>query len=206
MRARSAFLLFSGAAAALAGCSSLHVTTQVDPAARFIAYRSFDWVAPGDVSEDPAFPGLRREGRRVISEQLEDKGYRPAEEGRSPDLIVQFYAFVERDRETIALPEHEEHQSATPDPQLPPARSRNPAMPRPKDPSAESSAENLGIEELETEELEVGDLVLEALDGRTHQVVWRGVGRGILDAKTPTKDLEKALKRVLAEFPDASGR
>jgi len=205
MRSGSAVLLLGGTLAVAAGCASFHVSTQVDPAASFAAYHTFSWVSPEDRSEDPAFPGLRREGRRVVTEELEAKGYRVAE-GGTPDLVVQFYAFVERDRETIALPEHEESEVATPEPELPRARTRNPSTPRPEDPVAESSAEDVAIEELETEDLEVGDLVLEALDGRTRQVVWRGIGRGILDSKTPTNDLERALKLVLEEFPGASGR
>jgi len=191
--------------AAAGGCASVRVSTEVDPSASFAAYRSFDWVSPEDSSEDPKFPGFRHTGRQAIAEHLTAKGYLPVKAGAPPDFLVQFFAFVEHEEETVLIEEGEVHQVGTPVPSLPPERSRSPSAPRPDPPSIDSSAEGVAIDDLEVDDLEIGDLVLEILDARTRKVVWRGTGRGIADVTAPQAELSRALERVLARFPDAAG-
>lgn len=187
-----------------AGCASVGVTTESDASAPFASYRTWDWVAPDDNSEDPRFPGLRKAGRERIAAALEAKGYQHVEAGKSPDFRVQFYAFIEEEKEPVVEEEEDVQQAETPEPELPPARTRTPAHPRPirNEHEATGTADIL-LENVELDALETGDLVVEAVDGKSWQLVWRGRGRGVADPKKPQPELLRALDKVVGRFPDA---
>lgn len=198
------------AAAALgllaAGCaSSIRVSTHGDPSAPFATYRTFDWVSPADTSDDPRFPGLRKAGRQEIAAGLETKGYLRAERGEAPDFRVQFYAFLQKEKEVLE-DEEDVHQTDTTEPPLPPADSASPGHPRAEPPSREVEGEGAVVEAVEVAELETGDLVVEVLDGRSSELVWRGIGRGIADEKAPQGELLQALRRVIERFPEVAHR
>jgi hypothetical protein len=46
-----------------------------------------------------------------------------------------------------------------------------------------------------------GTLILDIVDRSGQELVWRGVGSGVLDRTDPTRNLLIAVEKVLAEFP-----
>lgn len=189
----------------LAGaCGSLRVAVDSSPSAPFASYRTFDWVAPADTSEDARFPGLRKAGRAEILAKLTEKGYRKAEGDQVPDFRVQFYAFVESNPDSVeSVDVADAHTTRTEEEEAEPPGSTSAGVPNEEAPALVTGDTDIAIGDMDLEDLETGDLVLEAVDGPSKKLVWRGRGQGVADAKKPLPELLQALDRVLDKFPDA---
>jgi hypothetical protein len=46
-----------------------------------------------------------------------------------------------------------------------------------------------------------GTLVIDMVDNRKKELVWQGVGQGVLDRANPAQDLVSAASKILQEYP-----
>lgn len=170
-----------------AGCVSMAVHVRYDGMAKFDQFRTFDWI-PKPAADNPAsdlVPGFRERVRRVLARLLTEKGLQQAPEGVQPDLHVVFYSHLANEERpwvsNWGLPYHPwyvEPWGYTWDAWLDDWQ-----------PSVEAGT------------VEIGTLVVDLVDAKTHKLVWRGWGRGVVDPGAEESELLDAARQILDRFP-----
>ena len=190
-RSASIFLVI----AIVGGCSGIQVSQDYDLSTNFKPYRTFAWAPEptqksGDVLIDSPF--MDRRIRNAIETTLESKGYPKADGGR-PDFLVTYQLVVKTQVEVDTV---------------------GPAFgwgiypygywgyPYPY----------WGGIDYTTfiNQYEVGTLIVDFTDAKTHQLIWRGIGsRRISQQSTPEKSTERVNRTVgeiLAQYPPLPGK
>ena len=86
-------MLLSAGVFLLAGCSSLDVSTDFDPSQDFSTYKTYAWYT-GDMPADDALsqnPLIQKRVANSVDKDLQAKGYKLAESG-DPDFVVIIHA------------------------------------------------------------------------------------------------------------------
>ncbi len=161
----------------LAGCSSLSVKVDYDKEADFQAYKTYAW-AERDVPEDALAdnPLVRKRVQTAVDKTLRSKGYSLSEPGRA-DFMVFAHAGI-KDRMRI--------QDYGPygwyDPWWGPYGGR-----------------------MDVRYYEEGTLVIDVVDAGRKELVWRGMGTGIVKHyATPEKmqqHIDEDVTKILSDFP-----
>jgi hypothetical protein len=157
----------------LAACSSMRVAVQYDEKTDFRAYHRF-FFSPSKAN----LPGPGRNPlftTEILSEVrtvLEQKGLSEASGPGEADLMVHFYAMVRNQRD-FAPPVYRV------------GRAGRVWKARP------GHAVNY----------KEGTLVIDMVDRAKDELVWQGVGKGVLDRRDPSSHLVQAVKEVLEPFP-----
>lgn len=161
------------------GCRSMRVDHASDPGADFGAYHTFDWRAIPDDLDDPLMrdPDLAFRLQSRIRETFEAKGYEKVE--RNADITIAFHVALDQ-RITRAYVDRWGY--------------RYPAYRRPGRP---------GVWIRAVDRYEVGTLVIDVIDARTDELVWRGVASDAVSssARGRLEQVDEAVQRILAPFP-----
>ena len=161
---------------ALAGCATLRVGSDFDPAASFTGYHSFAFMPREHYGTRN--PLVVRRAHDAIEAELTARGFAPAADGAGADFIVDF---------TIGAQERIDVNSY-------PAAYRGPwhwGWPY------------FG-EEVSVRKYREGTLAIDVFDARTHQPVWHGWAKKELtqkDLDQPAGRIREAVTAVLAKFP-----
>ena len=170
----------------LSGCSTISVNWDFDPSADFYRLASYDWMDPDDTSTNHlrAYDSLTHS--RVLSaieDQLFIKGY-IKQVGGTPDFLVAYHAAVEGKLDTTVIDTH--YGYAAPSAwgyQMRPASYR----------------------EVRAYAYEEGTLVIDVIDPKTSQLIWRGSAQAEVNrSANPTqkeKRVREAVGKILANFP-----
>jgi hypothetical protein len=160
----------------LSFCSSVRVMVDYDETVNFDDYSTYCFVRPkrqqtnrpGSVRS----PFITKEIMNEIKPIMESKGFSEAETKEQADLIVVFYASIQRRSDYV-----------------PPAyrvgrwgrvwRARPGHVVRYKE----------------------GTLVIDIVDQNRKELVWQGIGKGVLDRDNPAENLVEAVEKVLEKFP-----
>lgn len=175
-------LMIVGVLAGLTACSGPDVRFDYDVQGHYAAYKSFAFqMAPGPT---PARPGgldnpiMNARVRRVVEAGLAAKGFQPAGAGE-PDFLVSFFTISERERT---------HQARL-------------GVGFGMGPIGVGVAGPVGDRRVET----VGSLVLEILDARSNQVVWKATAVRALEGSDSPEEADAAVKgavdAMLKRFP-----
>jgi hypothetical protein len=103
---------------------------------------------------------------------MEARGYSEAESMESADLLVHFYAYVRNRRDYVPPAYHFGRWG----------RVRH-------------------VRPGHVVHYKTGTLVIDIVDAKAKEIVWQGVGKGILNKYDPSTDLVKAVQEVLEDFP-----
>ena len=192
-RSRSASLFL--VIALVGGCSGIQVSQDYDLSTNFNAYRTFAWAPEptqksGDVVIDSPF--MDRRIRTAIETTLESKGYPKAAGGR-PDFLVTYQLVVKTQVEIDTV---------------------GPAFGWGVYPYGYWGYPYPywgGIDYTTfINQYEVGTLLVDFTDAKTHQLFWRGIGsRRIYQQQTPEKSTERVNRTVgeiLAQYPPVPGK
>jgi len=190
-RSASIFLVI----ALVGGCSGIQVSQDYDLSTNFNAYRTFAWAPEptqksGDVVIDSPF--MDRRIRTAIETTLESKGYPKAAGGR-PDFLVTYQLVVKTQVEIDTV---------------------GPAFGWGVYPYGYWGYPYPywgGIDYTTfINQYEVGTLLVDFTDAKTHQLFWRGIGsRRIYQQPTPEKSTERVNRTVgeiLAQYPPVPGK
>jgi hypothetical protein len=172
--------LAAACVALLAGCTSFPVETDYDPAVDFATLQTYAWIDGPPKTGDPRLDNdlLARRIRRAIDTQLAAKGYREAESG-APDFEVTYLLGVERQVDVQTYVD---------------------TYPRgyrwyPGPSQAYTTVR----------EYDVGSLVIDVVDPRKKQLIWRGSTEARLqDDGTPEERdarANAAVSAILDRFP-----
>lgn len=179
------FLLAAGALAA-ASCSSMNAFSDFDPSADFGSYKAWDWMPePEKPNPDPRLNDamVRGQFQSAIAEELLRRGYKNAL--TNPDFLVAYHLSLEAKLRMEVVNEyygydyHGNYGSTWGS-----ARHGQAALP---------------------EDYEQGTLLLDVLDAKTRQLVWRGtvqaeVYPGLEPAKREER-IREAVKKGFSSFP-----
>ena len=155
------------------GCSSMNVMVKYDDAVNFEKYKTFKFVKSKRKGQktvkDPFFT---KEAMQEISPLMEEKGFQEAESMEDADLLIHFYAYIQKGANYVPPTYHLGRWG----------RVRH-------------------VRPGHVVHYKTGTLVIDMVDAKKKEVVWQGLGKGVLDRFDPSTDLVKAVDEVLKEFP-----
>lgn len=175
---KKGWLLIFGFVLFLSGCVTVDVRIDYDPSFDFSRYQAFQF-APSQrqsaaLSRGSSFirdPFFTKAVEQEIGAVLSAKGYRTAASPRSADFLISYYA-VARNQTAIS-------------------------------PTAYSMGRygRRRVSPGRVYRYRQGTLVIDIIDSAQRELVWRGIGSGVLDRMNPTKNLLLAVEKVLKAFP-----
>lgn len=171
------------------GCSTLQVSTDYDTKADYGALKTYCWAEPDTAQRgDPRinWPFVDERVRRAVDQELAAKGYAQAPAGQA-DFTLVYYLVLENKVEAV-------HAAV-------------PAM-YPMYGYRYSVGRNVywtSTPPTEVRQYTEGSLILDIVDARTKQALWRGTARARLieNAKPAEREqrINDAVKALLKKFP-----
>lgn len=159
----------------LTGCASMRVLVNYDKTADFEAYQTY-------FAQKPQLKGKTQKRRHQnlfnknveieIKRIMESKGYRQATSAKEADLVMHFYTQVKNRRDYVP-------------PSYRVGRWGRHWVARPG----------------HVVHYKEGTLGIDLVDRRKKELVWQGVGNGVLDRNNPSQNLIEAVEEVLSQFP-----
>lgn len=167
-------------AALLLGCAPYTLRLDYDPGTGFGTYRTFEWYAASRRAQGRrAGEGgelMDRRIRAAVEARLQAAGYALAA-GREPDFLVTAYSsFRERRYRTTTTVGFGAAGRFRP------------------------WGYGVGTRFSEVHRIREGTLVLEIVDGRTHQLVWQAVAEGALTGLDSPDEAQARVARTVAEL------
>ncbi len=163
-------------------CAGLSVNADWDPQARFENLHTWAWL-PGQVDgreqHQPESPLVRRRIVAAIEDTFAARGYTQVEAG-TPDFWVAYHVAIESRLETRTI-----YDGYGPGPWW--------------------YGYGWPYAETYTEQYQVGTLLIDVIDGRRRELIWRGSAQSrIQDLRTPEereKRVREAVRAILERFP-----
>lgn len=157
------------------GCASVSVTVNYDEAAVFSNYQTFSFVRPKAQQQGRAMvrnPLFTKDVMNEIRPLMEAKGFSEAKSREAADMLVVFYAAVHNRRDFV-----------------PPTY----RVGRWGRGWRTSPGHVVRYKE--------GTLIIDIVDQKKKELVWQGVGKGVLDRSNPASNLLEAVQKILEKFP-----
>ncbi len=161
-------------------CSSVRVDSDHDPSIDFALYHTYAWApaslsSPSDPTVDTNF--FDRRVRESLKAELERRGLRPHEGGGEPGLLVAYFV-----------------------------RQQTHLGPNSVGAAASWDYPYGGIggywAPVDIRQYKEGTLVIDLIDAKTHQLVWRGVATHAFDdAGVKEKQVRDAVTKLMKEYP-----
>lgn len=169
------------------GCASMRVGSQSAPGVDISSYRSYSWLhAVQPTTGIPRLdrPLLHQIVRDEIDRRLAAKGIRWAGDG-IPDLLVSYHVAIQKKAEASRLKLGDSYTRAWGKEQW--------------------SGTPMGASGTYVKEFEEGTLILEIIDARTSELIWRGFAHAVLDAsgrtRSRTATVRTAVRRIIRRLP-----
>lgn len=169
-------------AMALVGCSGYSVKYDYDSRAAFASYKRFDWYAASKVEKEKARgvsdPIMDRRVKYAVEKELAAKGFHREEKG-DPDLLVTYYPIYN---------ERKVHTSTSMGWGYRPYWGMG-----------------VGTTMSQTQTYREGTIVIEMVDFKTNQLIWRAAAEGALTDINSPEDADevvnRAVRQMMEKFP-----
>jgi len=165
----------------------MRVGSRSAPGLDFSSYRSYSWlhaVQPPTGVPRLDQPLLHQTIRSEVDRRLTAKGYRWVGDA-APDFLLSYYVTIRKKAETSRLKLGQSYTRGWGKEQW--------------------SGTPMGSSGTYVKEFEEGTLVLEIIDARMSQVIWRGFASAVVDAsgsqESRTARVRKAVRRILLRLP-----
>ena len=167
----------------LAGCSTMQVYSDYDPSASFAGLKTYDWVkATKKVTGDPRLdnPVLDKRIRALIQAQLATQGYTQTS-GGMPDFLVGYHVALEKKLAVSTMNDYYGYRAGW----------------------GWSYGAGTGVvtPQSYTYEYEQGSLIIDVVNPKTHDLMWRGSAQAEVNRKQESGQLNDAVTRILERFP-----
>jgi hypothetical protein len=168
--------------AALGGCSTMAVTSDYDPSAKFTGYKTYKWMSePPKKTGDPRIDGNSILASRIqssVERQLAAKGYEKQSSG-TPSFLVGYHASIEKKTSVRMLNDHYRYGPGW--------------------------GWSYRGPQTYVYDYDVGTLILDIVDPKTRKLLWRGTATGGADpsasGEARQKKINEAVTRILETFP-----
>lgn len=170
----------------LSACQSVQVDRDFDPSRDFAAYRTWSWQTPALTysPDDPRFKSDLTEQRirEAVSQQLDQRGLRPAPANAQGDVVVQAALIVEN-RQNVVTTNYGGGWNGYWGGWGGPVYTETQAV-----------------------DYKVGTLQIDLFDGKDKKLVWRGSAQQIMprNALNPTEReaaIRETVSKVLSQYP-----
>lgn len=169
----------------LTSCAGITVSTDYDPSADFIDLKTWNWE-PAKAGDRPGEDENTLTAQRVksaVQAQMEAMGYNKV--NVNPDFLVGWHASVKEKMDVQTINNYYGYG---------PGWGYN-----------YWNSWGPGYSDTFTYYYEEGTLILDVVDSKTHQLIWRGTAKAVVDENaTPdqrTAKINKAVEMILAKFP-----
>ena len=159
----------------LLSCATVHVSINYDEEVNFANYKTFYFAPPTPQQQNRSAvrdPLFNKTVLREIKPILEAKGFAEAASRAETDLLVVFYTSIRNEQDYV--------------------------------PPTYRVGRWGGVHRVSPGHVvryKVGTLVIDVVDFQKKELIWQGVGRGVLDRDNPGENLVEAVEKVLADFP-----
>jgi hypothetical protein len=172
--ARLALIVPGISAFCIFGCSSISVQTDYDESAPFESYKTYivEQPRPESGMRGQRNPWLTKEIIETIRPVLEERGLTRAEDRTEADLVVVFYGAARQQRDFVPPAYHVGRWGGV-------WRTGMGRVVRYKE----------------------GTLVIDMVDKGRKELVWQGVGKGVLNPDNPGETFTEAVRKVLESYP-----
>lgn len=169
------------------GCSSVTVSSDYDPAANFAPYRTFTWLEqPAENTTQASNPLLHGRILAAVETELGERGYVRSFEGGT-DFLIGYHLRIESKLDVQTINSSYGY-----------GYGRYGGYGGWGYPVG-------GYSETRVTEYDEGTFILDIVDGKSNELVWRGTAQGrIRDQKTPQerdKAVRETVAAVLKKFP-----
>lgn len=168
--------------ALITACNTLKVVDDYDPNVQFAKLKTFSLLEGGEIKESGKIqdPLLSKHINKSINKVISAKGFQAVDKD-NPDFYISWYGAIDKKihSETVR-----NYYNRTYDTNW---RSPNYASWR-----QSSSTYNI--------EYEKGTLVIDMLDGKTKELIWRGTGSKIIDDRTAGTNVAERVHSVVTEM------
>lgn len=161
----------------------MQVQSDYDPAARFDGLQTYDWVkTEGKPAADPRLsdPLLDKRIRDLVETQLAAQGYRPSSTG-TPDFMVGYHVALEKKLAVSTMNDYYGYRAGW----------------------GWSYGAGTGrmMPESYVYEYEQGSLIIDIVNPKTRELMWRGSAQAEVNQKKRAEQLAEAVQRILQRFP-----
>ncbi len=175
------------------GCSSIAVNYDFDPEYNFSAIKTYDWLpVPEKVKTDEL---TIKHIRRAVNTQLEEKGLKLT--SGNPDMLIAVHGSKEK---KVDVEEYEYGYSDFGAYHAFPRWGAGPFLGRP---GPDYYEQRSGTEKYE---YEVGTLILDFVNAKNKELIWRGTASGVIDPGKTAQDINEAVTKLLENFPPAKSK
>ena len=169
------FMMFVTVLALTIGCSTMRVHVNYDKSVDFESYKTFAFVKPKHQPKGNASVKNQLFSKDVMNEIrpiLESKGFQETKIIEEADLFIHFYALMKQKQNYVRPKYRVGRWGRT---------------------WVASPGHVVRYKE--------GTLAIDIVDTKNRELVWQGVGKGVLDRVNPGQHLVQAVEEVLADFP-----
>jgi len=157
----------------LAGCSSMKVMSNYDETVDFSRYNTYRFAPPKSKGKkEIRNPFFTKDMQEELRVLMKGKGFDEAVIADEADLILVFHAFTRNNREWVSPSYHVGRWGRV---------------------YRTSPGHVVNYKE--------GTLVIDIVDQQKKELVWQGIGQGILDRDNPAQNLIDAVQDVMESFP-----
>jgi hypothetical protein len=167
----------------LGGCSTMQIYSDYDRAANFEGLQTYDWVkTEKEPAADPRLsdPLLDKRIRDLVEKQLAVQGYDQSSTG-APDFMVGYHVALEKKLAVSTMNDYYGYRAGW----------------------GWSYGAGTGrvMPESYVYEYEQGSLIIDIVNPKTRELMWRGSAQAEVNQKKSAEQLTKAVQRILQRFP-----
>lgn len=175
-----------------AGCAGLDVHYDFDREVDFALIQTYDWMSVPKKTQDNEL--TLKHIKSALNKQLQAKGLTVT--SNNPDVLialhggkekkvdVQEWGYAYRDRDYYNTGPYYPYMYPTPYPVDPHGR------------------ENIEYRRgTDTYEYEVGTLIIDFVDAKKKELIWRGIATGVVDSNMTAEDIDRTVAKIMENYP-----
>jgi hypothetical protein len=175
-----------------AGCAGLDVHYDFDREVDFALIQTYDWMSVPQKTQDNEL--TLKHMKSAVNKQLQAKGLTVT--SNNPDVLialhggkekkvdVQEWGYAYRDRDYYNTGPYYPHMYPTPYPADPHGR------------------ENIEYRRgTDTYEYEVGTLIIDFVDAKKKELIWRGIATGVVNPNVTAEDIDRIVAKIMENYP-----
>jgi hypothetical protein len=175
------------------GCAALDVHYDFDREVDFALIQTYDWMSVPQKTQDNEL--TLKHIKSAVNKQLQAKGLTVTSNnpdvlialhgGKEKKIDVQEWGYAYRDRDNYNTgPYYPSNMYPTPYPADPHGR------------------ENIEYRRgTDTYEYEVGTLIIDFVDAKKKELIWRGIATGVVDSNIAAEDIDRIVAKIMENYP-----
>ena len=176
-----------------AGCAALDVHYDFDREVDFALIQTYDWMSVPQKTQDNEL--TLKHMRSAVNKQLQAKGLTVT--SNNPDVLIAMHGGKEKKVDVqewgYAYRDRDYYHTGPyyPSNMYPP--------PYPADPHGRENIEyRRGTD---TYEYEVGTLIIDFVDAKKKELIWRGIATGVVNPNITAEDIDRIVAKIMENYP-----